>query len=82
MAEAVEAPSAMDGWPSADSVEKLFSFSGAFVRAAVTIDQPRPRISGNGPISDNDISSAHLSVSLHTFCAFYHERSIVFGFDS
>ena len=38
MAEAVEAPSAMDGWPSADSVEKLFSFSGAFVRAAVTID--------------------------------------------
>ncbi len=38
MAEAVEAPSAMDGWPSADGVEKLFSFSGAFVRAAVTID--------------------------------------------
>ena len=38
MAEAVEAPSAMDGSQSADGVEKLFSFSSAFGRAAVAID--------------------------------------------
>ena len=39
VAEAVEAPSAMDGSQSADGVEKLFSFSSAFGRAAVAIDQ-------------------------------------------
>ena len=38
MAEAVEAPSAMDGMAVGRRVEKLFSLSSAFVRAAVTSD--------------------------------------------
>ena len=39
MAEAVEAPSAMDGSAVGRRVEKLFSLSSAFGAAAITIDQ-------------------------------------------